>query len=119
MDEFLAATGEIARDRVHFESFVPVSTDSDELGGFTVYLEHSDLELFVPTGKTILEVVREAGVDAPSLCQEGTCGSCEVAVIEGVPLHRGTALSAEDMESNEVMLICCSGSKSERLVIDL
>ena len=119
MQDFEKATSAIPGQRVHTESFTPVSTSGGELGGFTLVLAHSGVELQVPPGQTILKAVREAGIDTPSLCEEGTCGSCEVPVLDGIPLHRDHVLSPEDKEAGTAILICCSGSKSERLTLDL
>jgi tetrachlorobenzoquinone reductase len=119
MEDFEIASRGIERDRVHTESFAPVSTNVGELGGFTVVLARSGLTLPVPRGETILHVVRAAGVDAIASCEEGTCGTCEVAVLEGVPHHRDRVLSEEDKAEGATMMICCSGSKSDRLTLDL
>jgi vanillate O-demethylase ferredoxin subunit len=40
-------------------------------------------------------------------------------VLEGIPDHRDNVLSMREQKSNRTMMICCSGSKSERLVLDL
>jgi tetrachlorobenzoquinone reductase len=40
-------------------------------------------------------------------------------VLEGVPDHRDLILTQEEQASNKKMMICCSGSKSEKLVLDL
>jgi ferredoxin len=50
---------------------------------------------------------------------EGVCGSCQVRVIEGFPDHRDLILSGEERAANDRMLVCCSGAKSKRLVLDL
>jgi vanillate O-demethylase ferredoxin subunit len=50
---------------------------------------------------------------------EGVCASCETRVLEGVPDHRDLVLSKEERAANKTMMICCSGSKGERLVLDL
>ncbi len=86
---------------------------------FEVELAHSKLTLTVPPGKSILEVVRDAGVDAPSNCEGGTCGTCEVAVLEGVPDHFDAVLTPAEKRAGKSMMICCSGSLSKKLVIDL
>ena len=39
-------------------------------------------------------------------------------VLEGVPDHRDSILTSAEQASNSTMMICCSGSKSERLVLD-
>jgi vanillate O-demethylase ferredoxin subunit len=40
-------------------------------------------------------------------------------VLEGVPDHRDHFLSEEDKASNRSIMVCCSGSKSPRLVLDI
>ena len=86
---------------------------------FVVELARSGLLLTVPPGKSILEVVREAGVDANSSCEEGTCGACEVAVLAGVPDHFDAVLSPQERRAGKTMMICCSGALTNRLVLDL
>ena len=50
---------------------------------------------------------------------EGICGSCEVAVLYGEPDHHDSVLSDQQKRSNKTMMLCCSGAKSSRLVLDL
>lgn len=88
-------------------------------GGFEVVLAKSGKTIRVLSGKTILDAVLDAGVSAPYSCMEGTCATCETRVIEGVPDHRDLVLSKQERELNQVMMICCSGSKSAKLVLDL
>ncbi len=52
---------------------------------FEVHLATSDLTLTVPPHRSVLEVVEEAGVEVLSSCAEGTCGTCETPVLDGVP----------------------------------
>lgn len=105
-------------ERVHVEYFTAKEERATE-GGFTVELAKSGLELEIPPGKTILEVIREAGIEVESLCEEGFCFTCETRVISGIPDHRDSVLSDQDRAEGEIMLICCSGSLSDRLVLDL
>jgi vanillate O-demethylase ferredoxin subunit len=39
--------------------------------------------------------------------------------VEGIPDHRDNYLSDEEKAQNDVIMICCSGSKSPVLVLDL
>ncbi|GAB4193569.1 MAG: PDR/VanB family oxidoreductase [Thalassobaculales bacterium] len=118
LDAFTAATAGLPAEQVHLERF---SSDAAPAtgGGFTVVLARSGREIAVPPGKTILEAVREAGINAPSSCEEGICGTCEVRVIAGIPDHRDMVLSKAEQAANTVMMICCSGAKSPTLTIDL
>lgn len=86
---------------------------------FTVQLVRSGLTLIVPPGKSILEVVRDAGVKASSSCEEGTCGACEVGVLAGTPDHLDAVLSPKERREGKSMMICCSGALTPRLVLDL
>ena len=115
---FEAATQELERSRVHLEYFKakepPAAT-----GGFTVVLAKSGRELRVPSGTTILEALLQEGIDVPHACTEGVCATCETAVLEGIPDHRDLVLTESERAANKTMMVCCSGSKSERLVLDL
>jgi ferredoxin-NADP reductase len=118
LQAFEAATAGLSEAVKHVEYFHPKEAPALE-GGFTVSLARSRMELVVPKGKTILEVVEAAGVEVEYSCTEGTCGSCQTKVLEGVPDHRDTFLPANRKNSNTVMMICCSGSRTDRLVLDI
>ena len=62
---------------------------------------------------------QEAGVGVLSSCTEGTCGSCETAVLEGRPDHRDSVLSGEERAADTCMMICVSRARCDRLVLDL
>jgi ferredoxin-NADP reductase len=118
LEAFRAATAAIVPERVHFEYFSPQAEASKD-GGFVVELARSGREVFIPPGQSILETLREAGLTLDSSCQEGICGVCETKVISGLPDHRDSVLSDHEHAANKSMMICCSGCKSERLVLDL
>jgi vanillate O-demethylase ferredoxin subunit len=118
LDAFEKATQDLPRDRVHVEYFTAKAPPAVE-GGFTIVLAKSGLTLAVAPGKTILDTLRDNGFDTPFSCTEGVCGTCETRVLEGIPDHRDLILTEAERASNKTMLICCSGSKSEKLVLDL
>jgi ferredoxin-NADP reductase len=86
---------------------------------FDVVCQRSGVTVTVRPGVSILEAVRAAGVQAASTCQEGTCGTCETAVIEGIPEHHDEVLDDEEKAENTSMMICVGRSLSPTLVIDL
>ena len=88
-------------------------------GGFVVVLAKSGRELLVPQGTTILETLRQAGMTVPASCEQGVCGTCETRVLEGVPDHRDLLLTPGEKAAGKTMMICCSGSLTDRLVLDL
>lgn len=113
-----AAAAGIASDRVHFEYFAGDVTAATE-GGFSVRLVKSGKTVTVSEGQTILQAVLEAGVDIQYSCEEGVCGACETVVLEGQPDHRDLILSDSERAASRTMMICCSGSKSAELALDL
>lgn len=108
----------IPTERKHVEYFGAKDTPSLQ-GGFSVTLARSGKTLFVPPGRSILEVIIEAGVAIEHSCTEGICGTCETKVLSGIPDHRDSVLSPSGQAANDTMMICCSGSKTPALVLDL
>ena len=108
------------RGSLHVERFSPktgaAQGSSEE---FEVELAQTRTVLRVPAGRSVLDVVEAEGVPVLSSCREGTCGTCETVVLDGVPDHRDSVLTPEDQESGDVMMICVSRSRSTRLVLDL
>ena len=115
---FEAATADWPREQIHVEYFTAREAAATS-GGFTVQLARSHREFVIPPGASILHVLREGGLTLPSSCEEGVCAACETVVLEGVPDHRDSILSPAERSSNTVMMICCSGSKTPELVLDL
>ena len=64
-------------------------------------------------------VAGAAGVQVLSSCTEGICGTCETAVLGGVPDHRDSLLTPAERSAGDTMMICVSRSRSPRLVLDL
>lgn len=75
--------------------------------------------LVVPPETSILEAVRDAGLEVPVACAEGRCGSCETRVLEGRPDHRDGVLTPEERGLGDTMMICVSRARDGRLVLDL
>ncbi|HEY1689782.1 MAG TPA: PDR/VanB family oxidoreductase [Solirubrobacteraceae bacterium] len=86
---------------------------------FEVVLEQSGVTIEVSSDQTVLEALESAGIDVPCSCREGTCGTCETDVLDGIVDHRDSFLSEEEREEGRTMMICCSRSHSPRLVLDL
>jgi ferredoxin-NADP reductase len=115
---FERATAGLPPDTVHVEYFAAKEPVVGQ-GGFDVVLARSGRSVFVPDHSTILDALAAAGVAVEHSCLEGVCGTCETKVLEGIPDHRDMVLSAQERASNRTMMICCSGSKAGRLVLDL
>lgn len=109
-------------DRFHFELFGPTASSDGaptEDTEFEVELVRSGKTLTVPVGTSLLEAVRTVIPDMPSSCETGFCGTCEVRVVHGTPLHRDTIMTDEEKESGETMMICVGRSRTPKLGLDL
>lgn len=74
---------------------------------------------FRPGRGSLIDTLLDAGHLVSFSCREGVCGSCETTVLEGTPDHRDFVLSPAEREAGKTMMICVSGCKSPRLVLDL
>ncbi|GHH73070.1 ferredoxin [Streptomyces sulfonofaciens] len=106
---------------LHVERFAPREDPAPDGTGesFEVELAGSGTILTVPPDRSVLEVLEEAGVPVLSSCREGTCGTCETGVLDGVPEHRDSLLTEEERAAGDVMFVCVSRCASKRLVLDL
>ncbi|MGX9690985.1 PDR/VanB family oxidoreductase [Achromobacter anxifer] len=104
---------------LHREFFSPAEPQQENSPPFQLVLARSGLHVSVGSGQTTLAALRSAGIDIPTACEQGICGTCLTRVVEGVPDHRDIYLSDEEKASNDQFLPCCSRAKTEFLVIDL
>jgi ferredoxin-NADP reductase len=118
MTAFDKLTEAIEPERVHVEHFSPPN-EAAVGGEYCVELAQAGKTVVIPRGQTILETLTKAGFDLPHSCQQGICGACETRVIAGVPDHRDAILSPAERAANQTMMICCSGSLSGKLVLDI
>lgn len=118
LDAFEAAAAGRAAALVHVERFTPLRAPA-VAGGFTLKLARSGRSMYVAPGRTILDTLRAGGVDVQASCEQGICGTCETRVLAGLPDHRDSLLSEEERQANDVMMICCSGSRQDVLVLDI
>ena len=119
IDAALDAASHWPEGTVHYELFAgaeDVAKDGDDT--FTVVLQKSGMTLKIRPGENILEVIRDAGVEAESACQSGICGTCQTGLLGGEADHRDEFLTAEDQDSQ--IMICVSRAKpGETLILDI
>jgi phthalate 4,5-dioxygenase reductase component len=108
-------TGHWSPSAVHFESFADAAPRPDDKP-FTVRLAKSGRTLEVPAGVTILEALRAAGLDVPSSCESGTCGTCRTKLIAGEADHRDLVLADDERASN--IMVCVSRALGDEIVIE-
>ncbi|MGW3984450.1 PDR/VanB family oxidoreductase [Streptomyces mirabilis] len=122
LDAFVAATAELPPERVHLERFraQPAGNTTEPSDpDFEIELACSGSTYRIGPQDTILDVLLDNDVDIEFSCMEGVCGSCRVKVLEGTPDHRDTTLTKAERAAGDVILVCCSRAKGQRLVLDL
>ena len=113
----LATTHDFPEQQIQKEYFqVETDTSGDS---FEVVAERSGKIIMVEAGETILQALAKEGIEIEMSCEQGVCGTCMCDVIEGEPDHRDVYFTDEEKASNEQILVCCSRSKTPRLVLDI
>jgi ring-1,2-phenylacetyl-CoA epoxidase subunit PaaE len=64
-------------------------------------------EIFVPKGKSILDVALDNDIELPYSCQTGNCSTCKGKLKEGQLKMLGLTKEREDLARDE-FLLCCS-----------
>lgn len=117
MEAVTAATNElqVPRSRVHLEKFVSLSGDPWEApvevvsdGGaastLKVDLDGQTHELAWPENKLLLDVLLDAGLDAPYSCRQGNCSACACQLVDGeVTMRNNNVLEKEDLDEGWVL----------------
>jgi vanillate O-demethylase ferredoxin subunit len=111
-------TDQNALSQLHVEYFASDELDSSG-DGFQVLLAKSDQKIDVAEGQSILDAMRDSGLDPVYACEVGVCGTCVVPLLEGEVDHRDMFLTEDEREANREIAICCSRAKGKHLVIDL
>jgi ferredoxin len=102
---------------LHVERFSPTRGGDSVVAGsdaeFEVELAQSEFVVRVACRSTVLEAVRVAGVDVPSSCEHGICGTCETKVLTGEVDHRDYLLTEAEKADGCTMMICVSRTQPE------
>ncbi|WDY56739.1 PDR/VanB family oxidoreductase [Pseudomonas sp. PSKL.D1] len=121
LDAFEQTCEQLGYANAHIERFtaVEVAASEEAQDSYSVELSRSGKTVQVEAGLNLLDVLLEAGCDIEHSCREGVCGSCETRVLEGDVDHRDGVLTKAEKAANKSMMVCVSGCKSRRLVLDL
>jgi vanillate monooxygenase ferredoxin subunit len=106
--------------QIHLEYFTLENRPSENTDTeFELVLRKSSKRLIVKSDQTIIRALEEAGVDILTSCEQGVCGTCVTAVIEGEPDHRDVYFNPLERASGKLITPCVSRCKGKRLVLDL
>ncbi|WP_077034726.1 PDR/VanB family oxidoreductase [Pelomonas sp. KK5] len=103
--------------RLHYEFFgaaVPTAG-----GAFEVMLASSGRVIPVRPEQSVVQALAACGIELPTSCEQGVCGTCLTRVIDGEVDHRDMYLTPAEQAAHDQFTPCCSRAKSARLVLDL
>ncbi|MGX9221951.1 PDR/VanB family oxidoreductase (plasmid) [Massilia varians] len=120
LDALGAVCGALPSVSLHLERFAPAAqppvADNTE---FELELRKSGRTLRVRKDQSVLDAARAAGATVYTSCESGVCGTCETAVLDGMPDHRDVVLSTQEKAGGRTMMVCVSRCKSAKLILDL
>ncbi|TDV27287.1 vanillate O-demethylase ferredoxin subunit [Paraburkholderia caballeronis] len=94
-------------------------TDATDDRAFRVHLARSGLTVEVAADASLLHALREHGIDVPTSCEQGVCGTCRTRVLDGVPQHRDGFLTPDEQRAGDCMMVCVSRAATGTLTLDL
>jgi ferredoxin-NADP reductase/mono/diheme cytochrome c family protein len=113
----------VAPERIRQETFgnpgvelKPLESRGVETG-FTVEFARSQRTGAVLEGQTLLQVAADNGIEIPSACRQGQCGTCKTRLLKGT-VHM-TAEEGLDLESKvQGFVLTCVGHAEEDVTLD-
>lgn len=84
----------------------------------TVICDDEEFNLTMPQNKVILDVVLEAGIDAPHSCQGGICSSCIARITSGTATMRKNLILTDEEVEEGLILTCQAHPTSATITID-
>jgi ferredoxin-NADP reductase len=114
-----AASAGLTPAQIHREYFSAPVADTAGNQAFELVARRSGKTVQVAADETPLAALARIGIKVQVSCEQGVCGTCACTVLEGEPDHRDAYLTDDERADNDQVLVCCSRSRSPRLVLDL
>jgi ferredoxin-NADP reductase len=104
---------------VHNERFAPIAPlQAKTLASeFTLEIASTGARIAVAEGCSIADALSAYGIEVPTSCVSGLCGTCKLRYLHGEVDHQDYILSEE--ERTEYLTSCVSRARSPVLVLDL
>jgi vanillate O-demethylase ferredoxin subunit len=90
------------------------SVDPERL---VIEVQSTGQKISVTRAESIIDALARSGIEIPTSCQSGLCGTCKTRYISGDVEHGDCILS--DIEHQEYLTPCISHIKTGTLVLDL
>jgi ring-1,2-phenylacetyl-CoA epoxidase subunit PaaE len=85
----------------------PKELEDVEDSKVTIQFQGEPCEIFVPKGKSVLDIALDQGIEIPYSCQTGNCNTCKAKLKEGRLKMVGLTKQRQDLLQDE-FLLCCS-----------
>lgn len=115
LDAVIGRAAPVLKERLHHEAFG--SGSANKQPSYQVKLARSGRLVGVPEGQTMLNALRNEGIDIEASCEGGVCLECKTRYLEGTPLHRDLVMKPEDRA--QFLTPCVSGCAGSVIVLDL
>ncbi|WP_439893356.1 PDR/VanB family oxidoreductase (plasmid) [Ralstonia sp. 25C] len=102
--------------REYFAAALP-APESAETDAFEIRLAHAGKTMTVHAGETVIDALRGSGIDWPTSCEQGVCGTCLIKVLQGDVQHHDNYLT--DEERAEGCFLPCVSRARGLLVLDI
>ena len=119
-----AAANDWPEENVHLEYFAPPAAEAGAASGagsdepFTLVIAGRGIEATVDADQSAVDALHDLGIDVPTSCSQGVCGTCVVTLAGGDPDHRDHCLTATE-RLRKVALCCSRAKRGGRLVVEL
>ncbi|HJP69477.1 MAG TPA: PepSY domain-containing protein [Sphingomicrobium sp.] len=115
-----AATAVGLEDSLVHREYFEAAASKDALNEpFDVVIGSTGMKVRVSEDESIVAALARAGIDIPTSCSEGICGTCITRVIEGEIEHRDLIMSREEQARHDRLTPCCSRASGSLLVLDV
>jgi vanillate O-demethylase ferredoxin subunit len=101
----------------HFKAPEQLNRPTDDVATTCVQIASTGQKLEIPPSRSVAEVLNEAGIEVPTSCVSGLCGTCKLRYLEG-EIDQGDYILSED-EKTEYFTACVSRPKSGTVVLHL
>ena len=102
--------------RIHAEVFQATLDENYKAEPFDVTLASTGAVLHVPADRSLLAVLRDHGVNMPSSCELGVCGSCVCGYRDGIVVHRDVVIP---LSARQDRMTPCVSRARVSLTLDL
>lgn len=110
----------VPAERMHLERFVPLHRESSSPASeLNVVCRKSKKQFTVPADESLLHAMERNGVPILGSCDKGVCGTCEVRVVSGTPIHLDSVMDDAEKDELHIMYPCVSRATSDPLTLDI